>query len=206
MATGEGKTLVAIMALYLNALAAEKAFASSRSTITWAGRNSEWMGKIFEFLGLTIGCLDTNGIQHPERRAMYECDITYGATSKLASTTCAITWFTKPTRWSSAIARASPSWTKSTTSSSTTARRSSSAVPWIARHRYDEIKTIVFDLVRKQNELVNRLVSEAEKIMRSPEGLNWDAGLMLLRAQRGLPKHEARQDPRRSRRRHDREG
>ncbi len=80
MATGEGKTLVATMPLYLNALTGNNCQLVTVNDYL-AQRDSEWMGYVFQYLGLTVGCLQN--MQPPEyRREMYECDITYGTNSE----------------------------------------------------------------------------------------------------------------------------
>ena len=75
MATGEGKTLVATMPLYLNALAGHGAFLVTVNDYL-ARRDGEWMGKIYEFLGLTVGIIQ-NAMRPQDRFAAYRCDITY---------------------------------------------------------------------------------------------------------------------------------
>ncbi len=80
MATGEGKTLVASMPLYLNALTGRNVQLVTVNDYL-ALRDSQWIGHIFKWLGLTVGCLQNN--QSPEvRRQMYACDITYGTNSE----------------------------------------------------------------------------------------------------------------------------
>ncbi|MEE9576535.1 MAG: preprotein translocase subunit SecA, partial [Gemmatimonadota bacterium] len=81
MATGEGKTLVATMPLYLNSLAGRGAHLVTVNDYL-ARRDSQWMGTVFEFLGLTVGCLDDTQPGSPERRAAYECDVTYGTNNE----------------------------------------------------------------------------------------------------------------------------
>ena len=81
MATGEGKTLVATMPLYLNALPGKGAHLVTVNDYL-AKRDSEWMGAVFEYLGLTVGCLDASEPGTPERHAAYECDITYGTNNE----------------------------------------------------------------------------------------------------------------------------
>lgn len=80
MATGEGKTLVATMPLYLNALAGHGVHLVTVNDYL-AARDSEWMGAVYRFLGLTVGC-----IQHDQppsvRRQQYQCDITYGTNAE----------------------------------------------------------------------------------------------------------------------------
>src|SRR5512141_68188 len=81
MATGEGKTLVATLPLYLNALPGKGAHLITVNSYL-ARRDSEWMGHLYRWLGLTVGCLDDTEPGTPERRAIYECDITYGTNNE----------------------------------------------------------------------------------------------------------------------------
>jgi len=80
MATGEGKTLVATMPVYLNALSGRGVHLVTVNDYL-AARDSEWMGAVYKFLGLTVGCILRD--QSPaERRAQYDCDITYGTNAE----------------------------------------------------------------------------------------------------------------------------
>ena len=81
MATGEGKTLVATLPLYLNALPGKGAHLITVNSYL-ARRDSEWMGHVYKYLGLTVGCIDDTEPGTPERRAAYECDITYGTNNE----------------------------------------------------------------------------------------------------------------------------
>ncbi|MDQ8165076.1 MAG: preprotein translocase subunit SecA [Gemmatimonadota bacterium] len=81
MATGEGKTLVATLPLYLNALPGRGAHLVTVNPYL-ARRDSQWMGHLFKWLGLTVGCLDDTEPGTFERRAAYECDITYGTNNE----------------------------------------------------------------------------------------------------------------------------
>src|SRR6266480_4823757 len=81
MATGEGKTLVATLPLYLNALPGKGAHLITVNSYL-ARRDSEWMGHVYKYLGLTVGCLDDTDPGTPQRRAAYECDITYGTNNE----------------------------------------------------------------------------------------------------------------------------
>src|SRR3989475_8210768 len=74
MATGEGKTLVATLPLYLNALVGRGAHLVTVNNYL-ARRDSQWMGHLFTWLGLTVGCIDDTEPSTPERRAAYLCDI-----------------------------------------------------------------------------------------------------------------------------------
>ena len=80
MATGEGKTLVATLPLYLNALTGKNCQLVTVNDYL-ARRDSEWMGHLFRWLGLTVGCIQ-NQMPGDERKAAYGCDITYGTASE----------------------------------------------------------------------------------------------------------------------------
>ena len=81
MKTGEGKTLVATMPAYLNALCGEGVHVVTVNDYL-ARRDSEWMGKVYRFLGLTVGLI-VHDLEPEERRAAYACDITYGTNNEL---------------------------------------------------------------------------------------------------------------------------
>jgi preprotein translocase subunit SecA len=81
MATGEGKTLVATLPLYLNALPGKGAHLVTVNSYL-ARRDSQWMGHVYRWLGLTVGCIDDTEPGTPERRAGYLCDITYGTNNE----------------------------------------------------------------------------------------------------------------------------
>ena len=80
MKTGEGKTLMATLPVYLNALSGEGVHVVTVNDYL-AKRDSEWMGKVYSFLGLSVGCV-IHGISEEERRAAYEADITYGTNNE----------------------------------------------------------------------------------------------------------------------------
>ena len=81
MKTGEGKTLVATMPAYLNALCGEGVHVVTVNDYL-ARRDSEWMGKVYRFLGLSVGLI-VHDLEPDERRAAYACDITYGTNNEL---------------------------------------------------------------------------------------------------------------------------
>ena len=80
MRTGEGKTLVGTLAVYLNALTGNGVHVITVNDYL-AKRDKEWMGKIYEYMGLTVGVI-LNGIDNEERQAAYNCDITYGTNNE----------------------------------------------------------------------------------------------------------------------------
>src|SRR5437763_3976013 len=81
MKTGEGKTLVATLPVYLNALSGRGVHVVTVNDYL-AKRDAEWMGQIYNFLGLTVGTI-VHGLEDPERKAAYACDVTYGTNNEL---------------------------------------------------------------------------------------------------------------------------
>ena len=81
MKTGEGKTLVATLPVYLNALGGRGVHVVTVNDYL-AKRDAEWMGQIYKFLGLTVGVI-VHGLDDPERKKQYECDVTYGTNNEL---------------------------------------------------------------------------------------------------------------------------
>ncbi|ROQ92008.1 preprotein translocase subunit SecA [Desulfosoma caldarium] len=80
MKTGEGKTLVAVMPVYLNALTGRGVHVVTVNDYL-AKRDSEWMGTVYKFLGLSVGCI-VHGLDDRERKAAYNCDVTYGTNNE----------------------------------------------------------------------------------------------------------------------------
>src|SRR6185369_10174761 len=80
MKTGEGKTLVATLAVYLNALEGKGVHVVTVNDYL-ARRDSEWMGRVYKFLGLTVGCI-LHGLTDEERRDSYAADVTYGTNNE----------------------------------------------------------------------------------------------------------------------------
>ncbi|MEP4052618.1 MAG: preprotein translocase subunit SecA [Litorimonas sp.] len=81
MRTGEGKTLVSTLAAYLNALSGKGVHLVTVNDYL-ATRDSEWMGQIYNFLGMTVGCINNHDPYRAERKAAYDCDITYGTNNE----------------------------------------------------------------------------------------------------------------------------
>jgi len=97
MRTGEGKTLVATLPAYLNALSGRGVHIVTVNDYL-ASRDAEWMGKVYKFLGLSVGVILTQ-MPHAEKQSAYAADITYGTTTNSVSITCATTW---RCRWATA--------------------------------------------------------------------------------------------------------
>ena len=81
MRTGEGKTLVSTLAAYLNALSGNGVHLVTVNDYL-ATRDSEWMGQIYNFLGMTVGCINNHDPYGPDRKNAYNCDITYGTNNE----------------------------------------------------------------------------------------------------------------------------
>ena len=90
MKTGEGKTLVATLPAYLNALTGQGVHIVTVNDYL-AKRDGEWMGQIYKFLGLSVGLI-VHRLDFQDRKEAYSADITYGPTTSSVSITCAITW------------------------------------------------------------------------------------------------------------------
>ncbi|MFH1006356.1 MAG: preprotein translocase subunit SecA [Candidatus Latescibacterota bacterium] len=190
MATGEGKTLVASMPLYLNALTGRGVHLVTINDYL-ARRDQEWMGKIYDMLGLTVDCLQ-NEMDPSRRKIAYTADITYGTNNEFGfdylrdnySTFRSEDMVQRPYYYAIVdevdfvlIDEArTPLIISGPVSEST--------------HRYDEMKPLVDRLVRKQTALVNGLVTDGAKLLQDKEG-GYQAGIELLRAQRGAPKNKA---------------
>src|SRR5258708_7533533 len=162
MATGEGKTLVATLPLYLNALTGRGAHLVTVNDYL-ARRDAEWMGQLYSFLGLTVGC-----IQHDEepdaRREQYAMDITYGTNSEfgfdyLRDNGMATTREQQVQRgYHFAIVDE----VDSILIDEARTPLIISGPATISTHQYDKWKPLIEQLVRKQNMLCNRVASEAD--------------------------------------------
>lgn len=98
MKTGEGKTLVATLPVYLNALEGKGVHVVTVNDYL-ARRDAEWMGKIYQFLGMSVGVI-VHGLDNDERRRAYACDITYGTNNEFGFDYLRITWLCTLSIWS----------------------------------------------------------------------------------------------------------
>ena len=193
MATGEGKTLVATMPLYLNALTGKNCQLVTVNDYL-ARRDSMWMGFVYNFLGLTVGCLQN--MQSPdERRAQYNCDITYGTNSEfgfdylrdMGMATSADQLVQRDHYY--AIVDEIDS---ILIDEARTPLIISGPVP-MAADQYAELQPKVADLYRKQNALCSQLAREAKEVINdenaSDEALE-GALRKLLQVRFGMPTHK----------------
>ena len=169
MATGEGKTLVATLPVYLNALTGRGVHVVTVNDYL-AARDSEWMGAVYKFLGLTVGCILHD--QPPTvRREQYDCDITYGTNAEFGFDYLRDNGMATRKESRSSAAITSPSWTKWTPSSSTKrARRSSSAVRRSSHTDEQDLRQVQARQSNRscthQERLCNRFLTEAEELIK----------------------------------------
>ncbi|NLP09862.1 hypothetical protein GX408_05635 [bacterium] len=185
MATGEGKTLVATMPLYLNALMGKGAHLVTVNDYL-AQRDCEWMGKIYEFLGLTAKALH-NELDPPERRQVYNADITYGTNNEfgfdyLRDNMSVDVWSVVQRPLYYAIVDEVDSVLIDEARTPLIISGAVGAPPNI----YNELKPVVANLYRKQQELVEELFRRGKELLEQDETA---AGLALLRVHRGDPKN-----------------
>jgi len=192
MATGEGKTLVATLPMYLNALTGRGVHLVTVNDYL-AQRDSEWMGGIFRFHGLTIGVI-LNTMSPDQRKAMYNCDITYGTNNEFGfdylRDNMAIDKDHQVQRGHNyAIVDEVDS---VLIDEARTPLIISGAVD-VDDQKFDEHKPRVERLFRLQSGIVAKMIQEAEEILlnsNSSSKDNREAGILLFRAQRGLPKNK----------------
>jgi preprotein translocase subunit SecA len=188
MATGEGKTLVATLPLYLNALTGKGAHLVTVNDYL-ARRDAEWMGELYRFLGLTCGCIQHD--QPPDlRREQYAMDITYGTNSEfgfdyLRDNGMATTREQQVQRgYNYAIVDE----VDSILIDEARTPLIISGPSTVSTHQYDKWKPLVDQLVRKQTMLCNRLASEAKELFE--QGKTEDAGLVMFKVKLGQPRNK----------------
>ena len=188
MATGEGKTLVATLPLYLNALAGKGAHLVTVNDYL-ARRDCEWMGRIFEFLGLRAAYI-TNDMNPPQRREAYSADITYGTNNEFGFDYLRDNMAVRP---EDQVQRghyfAIVDEVDSVLVDEARTPLIISGPVEQSVDQYDAMKPRVDKLVNAQTQLVNRLMSEAEKLLQD-EKTEYEAGVKLLQVQRGAPKNK----------------
>jgi preprotein translocase subunit SecA len=190
MATGEGKTLVATLPLYLNALAGRGAHLITVNNYL-ARRDSQWMGHLFTWLGLTVGCIDDTEPSTPERRAAYLCDITYGTNNEFGFDYLRDNMvFTLEQRVQRSHAYAIIDEVDSILiDEARTPLIISGPVGSESDEKYAEFNAQVVQLVRKQTAVVNDLIARAEPLV-ADEKTAYDGAVLLYQAQLGSPKNK----------------
>ena len=186
MATGEGKTLVATMPLYLNALTGKNCHLVTVNDYL-ARRDREWMGPVYESLGISVGVIQA-GMESHERRPEYEKDITYGTNNEFGFDYLRDNMvFRKEDKVQRGHYYAIVDEVDSILiDEARTPLIISGPVERSTNYIYVKLKGIVEDVVRKQNLLINSILQEAERLLK--EGKKEEAAKKLLLAKRGAPK------------------
>jgi len=191
MATGEGKTLVATMPLYLNALTKRGVHLVTVNDYL-ARRDAEWMGQIYNFLGLTVGYLQ-NEMGPSERKQVYNCDITYGTNNEFGFD------YLRDNMKLSKDEQVQRGHYYAIVDEVDSVLIDEARTPLIISgpvsgssksEHFAYLRNKVEALVRKQKRLINDLMGEVEKELSKDGQLSDDIGLKLLLAQRGDPKNK----------------
>ncbi len=189
MATGEGKTLVATLPLYLNALPGRGAHLVTVNNYL-ARRDSQWMGHLYRWLGLTVGCLDDTEAGTWERREVYGADITYGTNNEFGfdylRDNMVVTLDQRVQRQH--VYAIIDEVDSILIDEARTPLIISGPVGNESDGQYAEFNGAVVRLVRRQSDLVNTLVGEAERAMET--GDTATAALQFYKAQLGGPKNK----------------
>ena len=190
MMTGEGKTLVATLPIYLNALTGNGVHVVTVNNYL-AKRDAAWMGPIFEFHGLSIDCIDNHKPNSDERRAAYLADITYGTNNEFGFDYLRDNMAHSPKD----LVQRPHNYTivdevdSVLVDDARTPLIISGAIPQGDRHEFNELKPKVDQLVGMQNKYLIGVLAEAKKLI--AEGNTKEGGFLLYRVFRGLPKNKA---------------
>ncbi len=192
MATGEGKTLVSTLPAYLNALAGEGVHIVTVNDYL-AKRDSEWNSPIYEFLGLTVDCIDKHQPNSPERRKAYYADITYGTNNEFGFDYLRDNMVHNPDEM---VQRKHHYAMVDEVDSvliddARTPLIISGPVPKGDEQQYHILKPRVEKLVEAQRQVVNKNLIDARKKLAEGDDDPKTGGLALMRAFRGLPKNSA---------------
>ncbi|MCZ6759223.1 MAG: preprotein translocase subunit SecA [Gemmatimonadetes bacterium] len=190
MATGEGKTLVATLPIYLNALAKRGVHVVTVNNYL-ARRDSQWMGHLLKYLGLTVGCLDDTQPSSAERRAAYECDVTYGTNNEFGFDYLRDNMvFQLEQRVQREHAYAIIDEVDSIlVDEARTPLIISGPVGNEGDEKYQEFNPRIQRLIRKQTGVANELIASAERLLEDEEQ-RYEGGVKLFQVQKGMPKNK----------------
>ncbi len=191
MATGEGKTLVATLPLYLNALPGNGAHLVTVNNYL-SRRDAQWMGHVYRWLGLTVGCIDDTEPSSPERRAAYQCDITYGTNNEFGFD------YLRDNMVFSLDQRVQREHAFAIVDEVDSILVDEARTPLIISGpvgnendaRYGEFNTQVASLVRRQTAIVNEILADVDDHVKEHGEPDYDMGVKLLQAQLGMPKNK----------------
>ncbi len=190
MMTGEGKTLVATLPIYLNALSGKGVHVVTVNDYL-AKRDAAWMGPIFEFHGLSIDCIDYHQPNSDARRKAYNADITYGTNNEFGFDYLRDNMANAP---KDLVQRPHNFAIVDEVDSvliddARTPLIISGATPQGDRHEFNELKPKVDSIVKTQRTFLTGVLADAKKMI--AEGDTKEGGFHLLRVFRGLPKNKA---------------
>ena len=189
MATGEGKTLVGTLPIYLNALPGRGVHVVTVNDYL-AKRDSAWMGPLYQFHELTIDCIDNHQPNTDSRRNAYACDITYGTNNEFGFDYLRDNMVNSPDELvqrelNYAVVDEVDS---VLIDDARTPLIISGPVPMGDRHEFDVLKPSVDRVVEVQKKVVSTIFNEAKKLI--AQGNTKEGGFKLLQAFRGLPKNK----------------
>ena len=189
MATGEGKTLVATLPVFLNALAGKGVHVVTVNDYL-SKRDSEWMGPLYQFHGLSVDCIDKHQPNSDARRKAYACNITFGTNNEFGFDYLRDNMATSQNdlvqrKHHFAIVDEVDS---VLIDDARTPLIISGPVPRGEDQQFLEFKPYVERLYNAQKTLVNQLLNEAKKLI--AEGNEKDGGALLFRAYKGYPKYK----------------
>jgi len=190
MQTGEGKTLVATLPVYLNALTGNGVHLVTVNDYL-AKRDSAWMAPIFQFHGMSVDCIDYHQPNSDGRRAAYNADITYGTNNEFGFDYLRDNMAHSPNDLvqrphNYAIVDEVDS---VLVDDARTPLIISGPVPEGDRHEFNELKPKIADIVKIQRQYLTGVLAEAKKLI--ADGDTKEGGFQLLRVHRGLPKNKA---------------
>ncbi|WP_167619677.1 preprotein translocase subunit SecA [Maribellus sediminis] len=195
MATGEGKTLVATLPVFLNALTGKGVHVVTVNDYL-AKRDAEWMGPIFEFHGLSVDCIDKHQPNSEARRNAYNASITYGTNNEFGFDYLRDNMAINPEdlvqrKHQYAIVDEVDS---VLVDDARTPLIISGPVPKGENQQFEELKGYVEKLYKAQRDLINKIFIDAKKLLTKEDATNdekKEGGLLLLRAHKGLPKNKS---------------
>ncbi len=192
MATGEGKTLVATLPVFLNALTGNGVHVVTVNDYL-SKRDEEWMGPLYQFHGLTVDCIDKHEPNSPERKHAYDCDITFGTNNEFGFDYLRDNMARRP---EDMVQRAHNFAIVDEVDSvliddARTPLIISGPVESKGDQMFEEFREDVESVVNAQRTLCTRLLNEAKKKIASDDPKEVDEGyLLLFRSYKGLPKYK----------------
>ena len=188
MKTGEGKTLVATMPIYLNALVGKGVHIITVNDYL-AERDSQWMGALLKYVGLSVGVILAQ-MDPKVRQEMYNCDVTYGINSEFGFD------YLRDNMSISKQDQVQRGHYYSIVDEVDSVLIDEARTPLIISgtveseiaQRYTDLRPLVDTLMRRQTTLVNSILAKAEEALKDPN-LEYEAGELILQARRGAPKH-----------------